>query len=168
VDPETVRRIGQSLAAQLDTQPARAFETGPVERVGAILNVSAAITREDVLRGLEETDAAFALQVRKAIFTFVHIPARVKGSDVPKIVRAVDQAVLVTALAGAKGAELAAAGEFLLAHLSQRLAQSIRDQVAERGTVREKDAEEAMGTVVAAIRDMQATGELSFVQPGEE
>ena len=80
VDPETVRRIGQSLAAQLDTQPARAFDTGPVERVGAILNVSPAATRDDVLQGLQETDADFAEQVRRAIFTFVHIPDRLAAA----------------------------------------------------------------------------------------
>ncbi len=168
VDPETVRRIGQSLAAQLDTQPARAFETGPVERVGAILNITAAATRDEVLKGLDETDADFARKVRRAIFTFVHIPHRVAGRDVPKIVRVVDQAVLVTAIAGATTEELAAASTFLLENLSQRLAQSIREEVAERGAVREKDAEEAQGAIITAIRELEATGELAFVQPAEE
>jgi flagellar motor switch protein FliG len=168
VDPETVRRIGQSLAAQLDTQPARAFETGPVERVGAILNVAAAATRDDVLLGLDETDAEFAQKVRRAIFTFVHIPDRIEARDVPRIVRVVDQAVLVTALAGARTDELAAAGTFILDNLSQRLAQSIRDEVAERGTVKDKDAEEAQGAVITAIRDLEAAGELSFVAPSED
>ncbi|MFN7268551.1 MAG: flagellar motor switch protein FliG [Cereibacter sp.] len=168
VDPETVRRIGQSLAAQLDTQPARAFETGPVERVGAILNVTAAATRDEVLKGLDETDADFARKVRRAIFTFVHIPDRIAGRDVPKIVRVVDQAVLVTAIAGATTDELAAAATFFLDNLSQRLAQSIRDEVAERGAVREKDAEEAQGAIITAIRELEATGELAFVVPAEE
>jgi flagellar motor switch protein FliG len=168
VDPETVRRIGQSLAAQLDTLPARAFETGPVERVGAILNVAAAATRDDVLLGLDETDAEFAQKVRRAIFTFVHIPDRIEARDVPRIVRVVDQAVLVTALAGARTDELAAAGTFILDNLSQRLAQSIRDEVAERGTVKDKDAEEAQGAVITAIRDLEAAGELSFVAPSED
>jgi flagellar motor switch protein FliG len=168
VDPETVRRIGQSLAAQLDTQPARAFETGPVERVGAILNVTAAATRDEVLRGLDETDADFARKVRRAIFTFVHIPHRIAGRDVPKIVRVVDQAVLVTAIAGATTDELGAAATFLLENLSQRLAQSIRDEVADRGAVREKDAEEAQGAIITAIRELEATGELAFVVPAED
>ncbi|MCE2748462.1 MAG: flagellar motor switch protein FliG [Rhodobacter sp.] len=168
VDPETVRRIGQSLAAQLDTQPARAFETGPVERVGAILNVTAAATRDEVLKGLDETDAEFARKVRRAIFTFVHLPHRIAGRDVPKVVRVVDQAVLVTAIAGATTDELGAAATFLLENLSQRLAQSIRDEVAERGAVREKDAEEAQGAIITAIRELEATGELAFVVPAED
>jgi flagellar motor switch protein FliG len=167
VDPETVRRIGQALAAQLDTQPPRAFETGPVERVGAILNVAPATTRDEVRRWLEETDADFAPQVRRAIFTFVQIPARLAGRDVPKVVKMLDQAVIVTALAGATDEEQAAAAGFILDNLSQRLAQSIRDEVSERGPVREKDAEEAMGAIVTAVRELEATGEIALVQAEE-
>jgi flagellar motor switch protein FliG len=40
--------------------------------------------------------------------------------------------------------------------------------VAERGAVKEKDAEEAQGAVITAIRELEATGELTFVQPAED
>ena len=168
VDPETVRRIGISLVSQLDALPPRAFETGPVERVGAILNVSAALTREDVLQGLQETDADFADLVRRAIFTFVHLPGRVLGRDVPKIIRLVDQPVLVTALAATVGvAELEAAAEFMLANMSQRMAQGLREEMLTRGRVKEKDAETAMAAVVMAIRQLEAAGEIVLVQQEE-
>lgn len=168
VDPETVRRIGLSLAGQLDQQPPKAFDTGPVERVGAILNVSAALTRDDVLKGLEETDAAFAEQVRRAIFTFVHLPRRILGRDVPKIVRITDQPVLVTALAACDGnAELQAAADFLLANLSQRMAQGLREEVAARGRVKEKEAEAAMTAVITAVRQLEAAGELALIRDDE-
>ena len=162
VDPDTVRRIGQSLATQLDAQPARAFDTGPVERVGAILNFAAAPTREDVLKGLEEEDAAFAEEVKKAIFTFTNIPERIDSRDIPKVIRNVDQPVLVTALAGAKGADEKSA-EFILANMSQRMAGSLRDEMANLGKVKDKDADEAMSAVVAQIRELEAAGELFLV-----
>lgn len=174
VAPETVRRIGLSLLSQFDSQPARAFDTGPVERVGAILNVSPELTREDVLRGLDESDAGFAEQVRKAIFTFVHLPERLNPRDVPKLTRAVDQPTLVTALAGAlagAGGQPArvAAAEFILENLSQRMAQALRDEIAERGPVRVKDAEAAQASVITAIRALEAAGELTLIRPeGEE
>ncbi|WP_151719300.1 flagellar motor switch protein FliG [Gemmobacter serpentinus] len=169
VAPDTVRRIGVSLLTQFDSQPARAFDTGPVERVGAILNVSPELTREDVLRGLDETDAGFAEQVRKAIFTFVHLPARLSPRDVPKLTRAVDQPTLVTALAGTGGvAEREAAAEFILANLSQRMAQALRDEIAERGTVREREAEAAQSSLVLAIRAMETAGELTLIRNEEE
>jgi flagellar motor switch protein FliG len=165
VDPETVRRIGLSLAAQLDTLPPRAFEVDPEERVGAILNVTAPTTRDDVLKGLDETDAAFAAKVRKAIFTFAHLPHRIEPRDVPKIVRLIEQPVLVTALAAATDGENAAAAEFLLGALSQRQAQSLREEIGDRGAVKEKDADEAMSVIIGVIRDLQASGEITMIQP---
>lgn len=163
VNPDTVRRIGTSLAAQIDAVPPKAFDASPVERVGAILNVSGAATREDVLRGLEESDRGFAELVRKAIFTFVHIPARLSARDVPKVVRVVDQARLVTALAAAQGnPDLAAVPEHFLANMSQRMAQGLREEMAARGTPREKEADEAMNAVILAIRQLEAAGEVTL------
>jgi flagellar motor switch protein FliG len=169
VDPETVRRIGAALLADLDNQPPRAFDIGPVERVGAILNVSPALTREDVLQGLEAEDAGFAAEVRRAIFTFVHVPARLSPRDAPKITRLVDQPVLVTALAAAQGKPgLEEAAEFLLANISQRLAQGLREEMATRGRIKEKDGEEAMAAIITAIRTLEASGEVTLVQAEEE
>lgn len=168
IDPETVRRIGSAILMQIDSQPPKAFDTGPVERVGAILNISPAVTREDVLQGLEAEDAAFAEQVRKAIFTYVHIPRRIQPRDVPKIIRVVDQAVLVTAMAASVGqAEFEEATEFILSNISQRMAQGLREEMAGRGKVKEKDAEEAMNVIIGAIRDLEASGELVMVQEEE-
>ncbi len=161
VDPDTVRRIGFSLLSQLDAQPARAFDAGPVERVGAILNVSTSATRDDVLQGLDAEDADFAEQVRRAIFTFAHIPARILPRDVPKIVRMVEAPVLVTAFTAAQTQpQLAEVVTFFLDNMSQRLAQSVREEMAERGTVKEKDAEAAMSAVVATIRQLEGAGEI--------
>jgi len=166
VDPETVRRIGIALLSDLDNQPVRAFDTGPVERVGAILNVSAALTRDDVLLGLEAEDADFAEQVRRAIFTFLHIPARLAPRDAPKITRLVEQPLLVTAFAAAQGKPgLEEAAEFLLGNISQRLAQGLREEMATRGKVRDKDGEDAMNAIITAIRTLQASGEITLIQP---
>ncbi len=166
VDPATVQRIGASLASQLDSQPQRAFDASPVDRVGAILNISGSQTRDDVLKGLEATDAGFAEQVRRAIFTFVHLPHRLSARDVPKVIRVLDQAVLITALAAAQSQpDLELASEFLLANMSQRMAQGLRDELLGRGKVKDKDADEAMGAVIVAIRQLEASGEITLLTP---
>ncbi len=165
-EPETVRRIGAALLAELDNQPIRAFEAGPVERAGAILNVSPSLTRDDVLEGLESEDAAFAAEVRRAIFTFVHIPARLSPRDAPKITRIVDQQVLVSALAAALAKPaLEDAASFILDNISQRLAQGLREEITDRGKVKDKDGEEAMNAIILAIRQMEGAGEITLAQP---
>lgn len=168
VTPDAVHRIGQSLAAQLDNVPPRAFDDGPVERVGAILNFSPANTREEVLVGLDEDDKSFANQVRKAIFTFANIPARIDPRDVPKITRGVDQTVLVTALAAATAGELGKSADFILDNISKRMADGLREEMEELGKVKEADGEAAMSKVVAEIRELEAAGEVLFVAEDEE
>jgi flagellar motor switch protein FliG len=168
VDPETVRRIGLSLVTQLENLPARAFDTGPVERVCAILNQAPQNIRDEVLAGLDQDDKAFAAQVRKAIFTFVHIPGRVNARDVPKITRVVEQPVLVTALAAATGSqEMIDVTTFFLENMSQRMAQALREEITERGKVKDKDGEAAQSAVIAAIRSLEATNELALLQDEE-
>ncbi|MDJ1009515.1 MAG: FliG C-terminal domain-containing protein [Paracoccaceae bacterium] len=159
IAPPTVRRIGVSLADELDARPVQAFDDAPVARVGAILNYSTAGTRDDVLAGLEETDKAFAEEVKKAIFTFANIPGRVAARDIPRVLREVDQGVLVVAVAAAAGKD-AAAAEFILANISQRMADNIKTEAAEKADVSAADGEAAMSAVVSVIRDLEAAGEI--------
>ncbi|RWR09450.1 flagellar motor switch protein FliG [Paenirhodobacter populi] len=167
VAPEVVHRIGMVLAQQLDVVAAKAFTSGPVERVGAILNQSPSRVRDSVIEGLEEEDRQFAEQVRKAIFTFALIPQRIEARDVPKILRGLDQKVILTALASATGPD-AAAVEFIFANISQRLAATLREEMEQLGKIRESEGEAARAQVVAAARDLEAAGELAFVAPEEE
>lgn len=168
VTPDAVDRIGLSLAAQLDHKAPVAFDDAPGARIGAILNQSAAATRDDMLTGLDETDSEFATTVRKSIFIFAHIPERVRSRDVPGLVRAVDQDVLVTALAAAIDEDTKATAEFLLGNMPSRLAESVREEVEEKGKVKARDGEAAMTEVIAAIRAQEQAGELELIVPGQD
>lgn len=168
VTPEAVDRIGLSLAAQLDDQPPRAFKTAPGARVGAILNQSAARTRDDMLTSLDETDAQFAGEVRKEIFTFAHVSVRVNPRDVPAVIRAVEPETLVMALAGATDDQTSGVKDFLLSNMSARMADNLREEVDEKGKVKAKDAEAAMNEVVGAIRKLADEGTIELVNPDEQ
>lgn len=165
VTPDAVDRIGLSLASQLDHKPDLAFQDAPDARIGAILNQSAAATRSEMLTGLHETDAGFATKVRKSIFTFAHVPERVQIRDVPKIIRAADPAVLITALAAATDEDTAATAEFLLSNMSARMADNMREEIEEKGKVKPADGEAAMTEVVAAVRELEQAGELELIVP---
>lgn len=168
ITPDAVDRIGLSLASQMEARPLTAFDDGPVERVGAILNSSTSITRDDMLAGLDEEDEGFATAVRKAIFTFANIPARIAPRDVPRILRNMEQEDLVTAFAGAPSMGMDEAVEFVLTNMSARMADQLREEVTEAGTPKPSDIEDAMSNIVKAIRDMEATGELMLITEEEE
>ncbi len=162
VTPQTVERIGIALAGQLENRPQRAFEDEPGKRIGEILNLSTSSTRNELLDALEQTDADFASSVRKAIFTFAHIPARLDPRDVPKVVRAVDPDDLVKAIAFAGEGENREAAEFLLSNISSRMADNLREEAAEKGTVQAREGEAALAAVAAAIRDLRQSGEIAL------
>jgi len=163
VTPDAVDRIGLSLAAQLDAEPLKAFDNGPVERVGAILNSTRAVTRDDVLEGLDETDSGFAELVRRAIFTFANIPQRIAARDIPKVVRTLDQDALLTALTGAEDAGMQDSADYILENMSGRMADQLRDDMGDRGKVPAAEFEEAASQLVQTIRDMEAAGDLLLV-----
>lgn len=165
--PEVVRRIGVALAADLEAEPPRAFTATAVKRLGAILNISPALTRDEVLAGLDEEEPDLADKVRREIFTFDNIPQRVEEKDVPAIVRMIAQDTLVAAIAGATGPTLLV-GDFILSRLTQRLGDSIREQVKERGRISPADAEKAQNEIVATIRGAADAGEIKLVIPEED
>jgi len=167
VTPDTVDRIGLSLAAQLDSRPERAFEIDPEKRVGAILNLSPSEKRDELLTALEGEDEDFAARVRKTIFTFKDIPSRIAPLDIPNITRAVDQPDLVAALAYALSAQLDEAAEYILSNLSGRMADNLRDEIAEAGQIKPKTGEEALTKVVSAIRTLEAEGALQMQGDGD-
>lgn len=166
VSPGVVQRIGISVAGQIDSQPPKAFTDAPTERVGAILNFSRADTREGVLEGLDETDKDFADEVRKNIFTFANIATRIDPRDIAKVLREVDQAQLITALAGATG-DAKASVDFILENISKRMSDGLREEMENLGSVKPKDAEEAQNAVVSAIRELEGAGEI-FLLTGDE
>ena len=162
VSPDVVYRIGVSLADELEKRPARAFSEGPVTRVGAILNYAPGSVRDQILEGLDKDDAEFAREVRLAIFTFANIPERISPRDMPKIQARIEQADLVTVVAGAEGADRKAV-EFFLENISKRLAENIGEEAKEKGAVKTQDREAAMMRIVNAIRELESEGEIFFV-----
>lgn len=167
VEAGALRRIGLALVQAVEAMPNPALGGAPAEKVGAILNHASPALREEMLNGLDSDDRAFAADVRRNIFTWANIPARVEARDVPRILRRVDQAALVKALAGAVAPEDAAVAAFILASVPSRMADALRDEIEALGTVPAAQAEAGMADTVASIREMEAAGDIVLVVPEE-
>ena len=167
VAPDVVARIGAALTQLAAPSGPQAFETPPVSRVADILNAAGSAQRDAMLAALEQVDAEFTAEVSEAIFTFADIPIRIEPTDVPKFVRVVDGEAMVTALAAAQ-ADMQEAVDFILANMSQRMADQLREEMTEIGAVALKPGEQAMGQVTAAIRKLKEDGEISFVKKSED
>ncbi|MDB4053546.1 flagellar motor switch protein FliG [Octadecabacter sp.] len=170
VRPDAIETIGSGLAQQYCGASLPAFADTAESRIGAILNSSPASTRDHILEGLLSEDPTFGESVRKAIFTFADIPARLALPDVPKVLRDIDQADLVRALASATaaGGDLAAAASFILDNMSTRMAENLREEMGEAGKIKQSDGETAQTTVVSAIRAAPDAGTIVLVIADEE
>jgi flagellar motor switch protein FliG len=166
VDPETVRTIGHALAAQLADETPPAFDGAPVGRIGEILNSSKPATRDGLLLALGEQDADLTAAVRRRIFTFADIASRIEPRDIPKVTRAIDQELLVVALAVGSGRDSASV-DFILSNMSQRMAGQLRDEIEDRGKIKPDDSEDAKARIVTAIRDLEQAGELVMLDQSE-
>ncbi|MDO5605490.1 MAG: FliG C-terminal domain-containing protein [Paracoccus sp. (in: a-proteobacteria)] len=165
IEAGALKRIGIALLHAAEGLARPALDGGPVEKVGAILNFTAAGTRDEVLTGLDEDDADFAREVRRSIFTWANIPQRIDPRDIPRITREVDPLALQRAMAGARDGNLATV-QFILSNLSTRMAESLREEVETLGRLSATEAEQAMADVIGTIRRMEEAGEL-FLIAGE-
>lgn len=163
VEAGPLRRIGLALVQAVEAMPRPALSGAPAEKVGAILNLASPAIREEVLTGLDAEDSDFAAHVRRNIFTWADIPARIEARDIPRVLRQVDQAALVKALAGATAPQDAAVVDYILASVPTRMADALRDEVEMLGTVSTALAEAGMAATVAAIRELEAAGDITLI-----
>jgi flagellar motor switch protein FliG len=170
VTSDTIVRIGTGLAQHYCGASLPAFSESAEQRIGAILNSTPASTRDKVLEGLLSQDPTFGESVRKAIFTFADIPARLAIADVPKVLRDIDQTDLVRALASATemGGLLALAVAHLLDNMSTRMADNLREEMSEASKIKQSDAEAAQTAVVTAIRAAADAGTITLNLDGED
>ena len=167
VTPEAVDRIGQSLVAQMDDRPERAFDKSPADRVGAILTATSENIREEVLKGLDETDPDFAKLVREAIFTFKDIPRRIAPQDIAKAFRPVAQKNLVAALSYAKASGVEDSVTFILDNMTNRMADLLIEEMEQIGRVKHKEGEEAIKQVMNVLQSGLSEGVFDFVNEEE-
>ena len=149
--------------AQLDNKPERAFATLPEDRIAAILTPASYDLRDEVMNGLRKTDPELAERVLAGVFTFVDIPTRIAAVDVATAVKTVAHTDMVIALCYGNGNGMEEVSEFILGGLSRRMAETIREEIEERGAVKTKEGEAAVTALVSGIQGQILAGEISFV-----
>jgi len=166
IGPDAVARIGATLADQISATPLRAFVDPPKKRVGEILNSSTPQMRDSLLQGLESADKVFASDVRKSIFTFTDIAARVQARDVPALMRSVGDADMLLIMAYKADADTSSIA-FLLENMSKRAAQTLQDDAGTLPAPSAQDYGAAANRVAAAVRALVDAEKISL-KPAED
>ena len=164
VPPATVARIGLSLGGAVAATPPQAFATDAVARVGAILNAATSGARNAMLDDLDFAAPDFAARVRRAVFSWENIPDRLDPRDVPRVLRAVDNAAVLAAIGLDQEGPVTT---FLLGAISPRLAEQMRGELEEVGRPKPDAAEAAQQAIASAVRAMAEKGDITLNAPEE-
>ncbi len=163
ISADVIELIGQSISESMFNENApSAFTETPVERAGNIMNFAQSDIRDRLMQDFTENDPDTAEKIRKVMFTFADIPARVQPRDVSAITRTVDPEILLRALKNAP-----TEAEFILSSLSTRIAEQLREELSELEAVKKMDGEAAMNELIVGIRELESSGEITLITEDE-
>lgn len=139
----------------------------PGEMVGALMNNLPADKRDALLKFIQDEAPDIFEDVKSVILTFQDIPARVPANAVPMLVREVESDVFLKAIKyGKQNAPEAVA--YIFKNISQRMGQQYEEQMGAMKQVTVMDAEAAQQQVMAGLRRLVASGEITLVEPASE
>ena len=128
-----------------------------------IMNKMAKADGERVLKGLKKRDKILGQQIEDEMFVFDNL-MELNDKNLGTLLRSVDSALLVLALKGARP-DLA---ERMFGCMSARAADSIRDEMEERGMVKRVEVEEAQKSIIAIARQLADEGTIMLGGPGDD
>lgn len=161
--PNTIKRIEKVIENKFSNFVENNTEAaGGVHTLVEILNSVGRSTEKNILADLDKRQPELSSEVKSSLFTFDDITTLDK-LDVQKVLRFVDNNVLVLALKGT-GDDIK---EFIFSNLSSRAVENIKEEMQFMGPTRLSAVEEAQQKVVSIIRRLDEEGEI-YITRGEQ
>ncbi len=163
-DPEVVQSVAEVLLQQLASSDSAAFsEVGGNESIVDILNCVGRSTEQKILQYLTEVDETVANQIKEKMFTFDDI-LNLDDRSIQVILRDVPQDDLRLALKGSpEGVK-----DVFFRNMSQRAAETLKEDLEASGPVKLRDVEAAQSRIVSIARQLDEAGEISLRSSGED
>jgi flagellar motor switch protein FliG len=160
---KAVEDIASALANELPTADAATLvSVDGLAKAAEMLNAAGREVSLAILQGIEAQDSALAAEVRQAMFTFEDL-RRLDSRAMREVLREVATERLTIALKGASNEVLTA----VLAGLSSRAAELIKDDLALLGKVRKSDIDAARKEIVEATLRLEAEGKIDTGREGD-
>ncbi|MEK6638622.1 MAG: flagellar motor switch protein FliG [Pseudomonadota bacterium] len=139
------------------------LKLGGASEVARIVNSLKKPTGERVLRTIKKRDKQLGQDIEDEMFIFDNL-LELDAKSLGAVLRAVDSGSLGLALKGASEALV----DKMLGSMSARAAQSIRDDMADRGLVKRAEVEEAQKVIIAEARKLAEAGEITLGAKGDD
>jgi flagellar motor switch protein FliG len=161
--PEITREVERVLERKIATVLSQEFTmVGGVEALAELLNRVDRSTERSIMETIEAENAELADAVKQLMFVFEDI-VLLDDRAIQQVLKEVDQKELAMVLKGASED----VKEKVFGNMSSRAAEIIKEDMEFMGPVRLKQVEEAQQRVVAIIRRLEESGEIT-VSRGEE
>lgn len=162
--PEVLKEIEKILERKISSlAPTDYTSSGGIQSVVDILNRSDPGTLKVVMDSLEVDDPELAEQVKRQMFVFEDI-VMLDDRGIQLVLREVDVKDLALALK-ASNPEVS---QKIMANMSARASQNLREDMEFMGPVRLRDVEEAQQRIVKIIRRLEETGSIVISRGGSD
>lgn len=150
-------------SANVDGQRVAKQTIGGPSDVAKIMKKMPKQLSERTLRSLKKHDRVLAQAIEEEMFIFENLRDLDKKS-LSAVLRSVDAAQLAIALKGADEEMV----DMCLATMSQRAAETIRDEMTEMTMVKRADVDDAQKSVMQIVRQMASSGEIMIAGGGDD
>jgi flagellar motor switch protein FliG len=162
--PDVVREVEGVMRRKLENVIQQEYSAaGGVKSLAEILNYTDRPTERNVLDTLSERDAELGEEVRRLLFVFEDI-AKLDDRSIQLVLREADQKDLALALRGVDES----VKDRILANMSERGAQMLREEMDYQQPQKKRVVEEAQGRIVAIVRRLEDAGTLVIGRGGSD
>lgn len=162
VSPDTLRIIENALGGLALNMSTQMSAAGGPAHVAEVLNHTHSSLEKDLLEKISERRPELAQEIKSLMFVFEDI-IKLDDRAIQKIVGKVDTKDLATALKVASE-ELTSK---ILANMSQRAGDNLREEQEMLGPVRVRDVDAAQARIITVIRQLEEEGEVVISTGGE-
>jgi flagellar motor switch protein FliG len=161
--PEVIRTIESFLQNQVPPEQRTELATlGGIEELADVLNNSEKDTEKSILERLGAIDSDLAEEVQALMFVFDDITT-LDDRAIQRVLQDVNAQELALAMKGVASE----VNDAIVRNMSQRAAESLKEEIELLGPARRSDVEAARRKVVAAIRLLEEAGEIVISRGGE-
>lgn len=163
-NPEIIREVEKGLERRMASVMTQSFEhAGGVGAVAELLNVSDRAVERAVLENLGQEAPELVEEIRRLMFVFEDI-ARFSDKDIQTVLKNVETSQWAMALKGASET----LKEKILSNMSERAAQTLREEMEYLGPAKRSVVEAKQQEIVDIIRGLEERGELDLDSINQE
>jgi flagellar motor switch protein FliG len=164
IQPAALRELNEALAKVLaGSENLKKAALGGARTAAEILNFMGNAHEAAVIENVREYDAELAQKILDEMFVFENL-ADLDDQAIQLVLREVQSEALVVALKGANET----LREKVFANMSQRAAETLREDLEAKGPVKVSDVEKEQKEILKIVRRLADEGQIALAGKGEE